>query len=109
MQGQKELNAQEIGKRIAQSRREAEGMTQRELADLLRVTERSVAAYEAGDVVPYRFMRQLEEILQKPASWLLYGEDAVPVVQVEALEEIRSEMAKMTKLLNEIKKKLDPK
>ena len=49
-------------------------MTQRELADLLDVTERSVAAYEAGEVIPYRFMRQLEGLLNRPANWILYGE-----------------------------------
>lgn len=64
----------EIGQRIALARRLADGMTQRELADLLGVTERSVAAYEAGDVIPYRFMRQLENLLNRPASWFLYGE-----------------------------------
>ena len=66
----------EIGQRIALARREADGMTQRELADLIGVTERSVAAYEAGDVIPYRFMRQLESLLNRPASWFLYGEQA---------------------------------
>jgi transcriptional regulator with XRE-family HTH domain len=99
MQG-RELNSKEIGKRIAQARREADGMTQRELADLLAVTERSVAAYEAGDVVPYRFMRQLEEVLQRPAAWLLYGEDAVPAVQTEQIEAI-------VEMMNSLEKKLD--
>lgn len=68
--------AKEIGGRIALARKEADGMTQRELADLLGVTERSVAAYEAGDVIPYRFMRQLEQLLNRPQAWLLYGDTA---------------------------------
>lgn len=71
---EKSARAVEIGERIALARKEADGMTQRELADLLGVTERSVAAYEAGDVIPYRFMRQLESLLNRPASWILYGE-----------------------------------
>lgn len=66
--------AKEIGGRIALARKEADGMTQRELADLLGVTERSVAAYEAGEVIPYRFMRQLEQLINRPANWILYGE-----------------------------------
>lgn len=70
-----EARAKEIGQRLALARREADGMTQRELADLIGVTERSVAAYEAGDVIPYRFMRQLESLLNRPASWILYGEE----------------------------------
>ena len=72
------LRAREIGKRIKLARQEAGGMTQRELADLLGVTERSVAAYESGAVVPYRFLRKLEENLAKPAAWILYGEAADP-------------------------------
>lgn len=71
---QEQARAAEIGARIALARREADGMTQRELADLLGVTERSVAAYESGEVIPYRFMRQLEQLLNRPANWLLYGE-----------------------------------
>jgi transcriptional regulator with XRE-family HTH domain len=67
------VRAKEIGERIQLARRESGGMTQRELADLLGVTERSVAAYEAGDVIPYRFIRKLEEVLDKPATWILYG------------------------------------
>jgi transcriptional regulator with XRE-family HTH domain len=69
------VRAKEIGERIQLARRESGGMTQRELADLLGVTERSVAAYEAGDVIPYRFIRKLEEVLSRPATWLLYGEE----------------------------------
>jgi transcriptional regulator with XRE-family HTH domain len=71
---QEETRAKDIGSRIALARKEADGMTQRELADLLGVTERSVAAYEAGEVIPYRFMRQLEQLLNRPANWILYGE-----------------------------------
>lgn len=82
----------EVGKRIAQARLENDGMTQRELADLLGVTERSVAAYELGEVVPYRFMSDLERLLNKPRGWFMHG-DAVmePVEHYDALlEEIRS-------------------
>ena len=72
----KDDRAQEIGDRIRQARQEAGGMTQRELADLLGVTERSVNAYEAGDVIPYRFIRDLEKALDVPAAWLLHGDAA---------------------------------
>ena len=66
--------ALEVGKRISQARKEAGGMTQRELADLLGVTERSVASYELGEVIPYRFMRDLEHYLERPAGWFMHGE-----------------------------------
>lgn len=63
-----------IGRRLAQARREA-GLTQEELAELVGVTTRSVQGYEAGSVVPYRHLRQLEAATNKPTGWLLYGDD----------------------------------
>ena len=69
-----EFRAKAIGGRIALARREADGMTQRVLAQRLNVTERSVASWEAGKVIPYKYMRRLEEILGRSTSWLLYGE-----------------------------------
>jgi transcriptional regulator with XRE-family HTH domain len=62
-----------IGRRIAQARREA-GLTQEELAGLIGVTTRSVQGYEAGAVTPFRHLRKLEEVTEKPRGWLLYGE-----------------------------------
>ena len=83
--------ALEVAKRVQKARREAEGMTQRELADLLGVTERSVAAYESGEVIPYRFMRDLERYLGKPVGWFLHGDNHAPAEQGynQLLEEIR--------------------
>jgi transcriptional regulator with XRE-family HTH domain len=99
--------AKEIGARIALARKEADGMTQRELADLIGVTERSVAAYEAGEVIPYRFMRQLEQLLNRPASWILYGEQAAPADEV--MEQLLKRQEEMAKQLREIKALLNEK
>ena len=84
--------ALEVGRRIAQARKEVNGtgMTQRELADLLGVSERSVAAYEAGEVIPYRFMRDLENYLDRPASWILHGTEVVD--RDEQLQEILTQI-----------------
>ena len=90
--------SREIGRRIALARREAGGMTQRELSDLLGVTERSIAAYEAGDVIPYRLMKRLEAVTNRPASWILYGDSAGSAIEVllreiiERLDVIESHM-----------------
>lgn len=89
---QETARAEEIGARIALARREADGMTQRELADLLGVTERSVAAYEAGEVIPYRFMRQLEQLLNRPANWILYGEATSATDWQEAFAEVSQKL-----------------
>lgn len=89
-----------VGKRIAQARHEAGGMTQRELADLLGVTERSVAAYEAGEVIPYRFNKELESLLEKPRGWFLHGDggmdghDGKYELLLEELKQLRADLAK---------------
>lgn len=85
--------AQEIGARIAQARREAGGMSQQELGDLIhpRVSVRSIQAYEAGDTIPYRYLRELERVLGRPAAWFLHGDAAVrgtEVVMREVLERL---------------------
>ena len=91
--GQQTLVAKEVGRRIAQARKEQDGMTQRELGDLVSVTERSVAEWEAGGVIPYRHMRRLEEVLQRPAAWLLYGDTGVPVDLQKQLDDIFKQLA----------------
>lgn len=67
--------AREIGARIAQARREADGMTQEELADALNVSKRSVQEYEAGNTIPWKHFSRLEEIFERPLSWFLHGEE----------------------------------
>lgn len=84
--------AKEIGSRIQQARKEAGGMTQRELADLLGVTERSVAAYERGEVIPYRFIRDIERVLDVDAAWILHGEEVVRSAEARQIEELTAEI-----------------
>ena len=63
-----------IGARILQARRES-GLTQRELAELLGITARSVQNYEAGRIVPWRHISHIETITRKRPGWLLREED----------------------------------
>ena len=69
--------AMDVGARIARARNEAGGMTQEELAALIKVSLRSIQAYEAGDVLPYKQMPELERVLGRPVAWFLYGEEAL--------------------------------
>lgn len=87
--------ALEVARRIAQARKEADGMTQRELADLLGVTERSVAAYESGEVIPYRFMRDLERFLNRPVGWFLHGDASVGSEHDQQFEILLKEIKKL--------------
>src|SRR4029450_6846608 len=75
-----------VGRRIALARKEAGGMTQRDLADRLQISKRSVAAYEAGAVLPLRHLGKIETAVSKPKAWLLYGDEALPKAILEKLE-----------------------
>lgn len=90
--------AREIGARIAQARREADAMTQDELADALNISKRSVQEYEAGNTIPWKHFSRLEEIFGKPLSWFLHGEEeATPpsdAGQLEALLQAEEENAR---------------
>lgn len=94
-----------IGARITQARHECGGMSQEELAMLIGVSVRSIQAYESGDVVPYRFMRQLENVLDKPMAWFLHGDVAVRA-QDDQLTAIREELAALRSAFERLVEKL---
>jgi transcriptional regulator with XRE-family HTH domain len=62
------------GGRIVQARLENGGMQQKQLAEALGLSARSVQSYESGEIIPWRFMEDLERILHKPAIWFMRGE-----------------------------------
>lgn len=92
---QDQERAKAIGRRIAEARLAQGGMTQRELADLLDVSERSMQGYEIGEVIPYRLMPELSRVLQREVSWFLHGEVEQPGTAeiVQLLREIRDLLA----------------
>lgn len=98
--------AQEIGRRIAQARQEAGGMTQRELGELVGVTDRSIIAYEKGEVVPYRLLPKLESALGRTAAWFLYGEVSEANRDLQ-LEQIMSSIAALEKTIRRLERKLN--
>src|SRR3954469_21285941 len=61
-----------IGRRVAEGR-QAAGLTQRELAELLGIKERSVQAWEQGETSPYRRLSELTRLLNRSEHWILYG------------------------------------
>src|SRR4051794_25730306 len=62
-----------IGARIAEARRAA-GLTQRELAKAVGVSERAVQAWEEGTTSAFRRLPELEQALGSPSAWLLTGD-----------------------------------
>lgn len=90
---------EDIGARIAQARREA-GLTQEDLGDLVGVSTRSLQGYESGDVVPYRHIGKLSDVLQRPAAWFLHGEATEDeATNSERLARIEIQLAEIRGLL----------
>lgn len=94
-----------IGRRIAEARQEG-GLTQRELADRLGVTVRTVQNYEAGVAVPYRHLRSIESAGHKRPGWILQGgEDSGLAVTISSLHEaMERHQALMQRHLEEMRR-----
>lgn len=91
---------EEIGARIAQARREADGMTQETLAEALDLSVRQIQNIEAG-TIPWKHFSRLEAIFEKPLSWFLHGEEDPPahLGPLEAqVAEVLSAVEKLTEL-----------
>lgn len=73
-----QLQAQEIGARIKQKRRER-GMTQDELAVMTSFSSRSLQDYENGVTIPYRHFQEIGRLLHATPEWLMYGSETGPV------------------------------
>lgn len=97
----REFAAREIGERIALARREAGGMTQEQLGELLNVSTRSVQDYEAGGTIPWRHFQRLEQILKKSTPWFLYGDDSVEQKQ-DLQAQILQELAELRELVQRL-------
>ena len=103
-------NPRAVGRRIARARKDAGGMTQRQLANLLQVSERSVAAYEAGAVLPFKYLGKIEAAVDKPKAWLLYGDEALPDAGglVEELERVRDSIVERLDRMDDRLEQLPP-
>ena len=96
----------EVGRRIVQARNEyPEGkITQEELAELAGVSQRSMQAYETGEVIPYRKMRDIAEALNVSTSWLLHGEDENSDNEIA---DLKDQIGNLEKLIRQMSRKLD--
>lgn len=81
------LAAAEIGARIRQARLEA-GFTQEQLAEVASFSKRSLQEYEYGNTIPYKHLRELSRLLNRPEEWFLYGEDTVGALAEDQLRQI---------------------
>ena len=93
----------EVGQRIVDARKEL-GLNQEELAELAGVSQRSMQAYETGEVIPYRKMREIAQVLQVSPTWILHGEEEE--ADGEVLE-LKRQIENLSKLIRTMSKKLD--
>ena len=96
--------ALEVGDRIVRARRE-QNMKQVELAELVKVSQRSMQAYENGEVIPYRKMKELAEVLGVSTAWILHGEDAAGDEAVRLLS-IERQLEELTQVVRTLTRKL---
>lgn len=89
----------EVGERIVSARKEM-GLTQEELAELAGVSQRSMQAYETGEVIPYRKMREIANVLNVTPSWILHGEDESSDSEIEALNRKIDDLTKLVRSLS---------
>ena len=91
----------EVGERIIQARKQLEtgALTQEELAELAGVSQRSMQAYETGEVIPYRKMREIADVLGVSTSWLLHGEEENTDSEIEQLERKIDDLTKLVRSL----------
>lgn len=93
-----QFEAKEIGARIAQARREA-GLTQEQLAELAPFSHRSLQDYERGQVIPYRQMRDIAQLLGRPVEWFLHGEKEDEPEVLEQLAELADRLERVEAML----------
>ena len=96
--------ALEIGERIVRARKE-HGLTQVELAELVGVSQRSMQAYENGEVVPYRKMKEIAAVLEVSTAWLLHGTESAGE-DSERLARIEGQVEDLTKALRVLTREL---
>lgn len=82
----RQFEAQEIGARIAQARKEL-GLTQEQLAEMASFSRRSLQDYESGLTIPYRHFRELSRLLRRTPEWFLYGDDEGASAETRTLAE----------------------
>lgn len=91
-----QLQAKEIGARIALARNER-GMTQDEMGEVATFSKRSLQDYEAGHTIPWRHMREISRLLNRPTEWFLHGDEQQADLPVgNRLEELATAVGALT-------------
>lgn len=98
-----QFQAKEIGGRIAQARKES-GLTQEELAEMASFSKRSLQDYETGITIPYRQIREIGKLLDRPTEWFLHGDTTETSIAPEA---VMVRIDELVDLVTALDRKLD--
>ena len=92
-----------IGEAIKKARKEI-GMSQKEFADILHVSDKTVSSYEVGRADPsFEMMRKMSKSLHKPIGY--FADDAPDDIDLQLrLNTIERELLEIKKLLKGRKK-----
>ena len=103
MEREVDESLQTVGQRLVAARKEM-GMKQVEVAELIHVSERTMHAYESDEVVPFRKLKELSELLGRPMSWILHGDKAE-----QTPGDLGPQLSEILGVLEEIRDGLKPK
>jgi transcriptional regulator with XRE-family HTH domain len=81
-----QLDRPAIRRRI-RSARKAAGLTQQELAELMRVHKRTVENWE-NEYVPWERLNELASVLAREVEWFLYGGDIIAAAKRDEAEAV---------------------
>ncbi len=93
--------AKKIGKKIRYAREEA-GLSQRQLGDMIALSDKAISSYEVGRTTPnVRLLMKIGEVVHKPIS---YFEDDPKADNIDfqiKIKTIERELLEIKKLLKE--------
>ena len=96
-----QLEAEAIGRRIAQARKEMNGLTQERMAELASFSKRSLQDYEAGVTIPYKHLREIGAITQRPVEWFLHGDEPEATGLTERVDQLQKTLDEVVERLRE--------
>jgi len=88
-----------IGERIKQARQEI-GYSQKELGEALRLSDRTVSAYEVGRAQPsLTILQSLSEVTQRPISYFLDEQEYAQIDLKIKIKKIEQELLEIKRAL----------
>lgn len=98
MNKKKDAIAESIGEKIRYAREEA-GISQRELGQILQVSDKAISSYEVGRTIPsIRVLKEIGNVVHKPISYFDDSEPNDIDLQIK-IKTIERELLEIKKIL----------